>query len=51
MNYEFPVRMVHEDNGATHAYDKGEVERLITYGWKVEQPKETKTITLPKKDK
>lgn len=50
MNYEFPVRMIHDDHGATHAYDKGEIERLQGYGWKIEPPKKV-TITLPKKDK
>lgn len=30
------TRMFHPLNGWTHAYDKGEVERLEKHGWAVE---------------
>lgn len=30
------TRMVHPQHGATHAYDKGEIERLEKLGWSVE---------------
>lgn len=30
------TRMVHPEHGATHAYDKGDLERLEKLGWSVE---------------
>lgn len=27
------TRMTHPEHGATHAYDKGEIERLEKLGW------------------
>lgn len=35
-----PTRMTHPQHGATHAYDKGEIERLEKLGWSVEKPAE-----------
>lgn len=29
----FPLRMVHPYNGATHAHDNSEAERLRAIGW------------------
>jgi hypothetical protein len=34
------TRMTHPQHGATHAYDKSEIERLEKLGWSVEKPAE-----------
>jgi hypothetical protein len=37
-----PIRMTHPQHGATHAYDKADVERLEKLGWSVEVKEEPK---------
>jgi len=39
----FPIRMKHEYNGYTHAYDNVELSRLTGYGWEIEKPEEVQT--------
>lgn len=48
----YPVRMIHEEHGATHAYNGAEVEWHKQRGWqveKVEEKDEPKKVGRPKK--
>lgn len=47
------IRMVHQEHGATHAYDEGEIERLKKWGWTVEgeAPKAEEKKAEPEKRK
>jgi hypothetical protein len=46
----FPVRLVHETHGATHVYDREQLDLHEKRGWKVEEVKvEVKKVGRPKK--
>lgn len=44
----FPVRMIHEKHGATHANNSDDYQRLLALGWQLEK---RETITVKKRAK
>lgn len=45
----FPVRMKHPEHGFMHAYGQDELDRLVGYGWSVEEAEGVSVVEAPKK--
>jgi hypothetical protein len=43
----FPVRLIHEDHGAMHVYDRAELDKHLARGWEIEGAKPPPVAVTP----
>jgi hypothetical protein len=47
----FPIRLIHEDHGAMHVYDRGELDKHLARGWEIEGVKPPQVAVTPAEER